>query len=122
LQPSFSITTGSDNLLRGQLGLSGGDLHAWYNLSIGAQHTRGINSCRIGAGEVFAGCFTDEPDRDAFRNENLSASGGYRWDNGAQLTGTWLRSLGEIHFDGSFQNRSRTVQQVAGSNFGFRPL
>jgi vitamin B12 transporter len=122
LQPSFSVTTGSDNMLRGQLGLSGGDRHAWYNLSVGAQHTRGINSCRIGAGEVFAGCFTDEPDRDAYRNENLSASGGYRWDNGAELTGTWLRSLGEIHFDGSFQNRSRTVQQVAGSSFSFDPL
>jgi vitamin B12 transporter len=122
LRPSFSVTTGSDNLLRGQLGLSGGDRHAWYNLGVGAQYTRGINSCRIGAGVVFAGCFTDEPDRDAYRNKNLSASGGYRWDNGAELTGTWLRNLGEIHFDGSYQNRSRTLQQVAGSSFSINPL
>jgi len=122
LQPSFSVTTGSDNLLRGQAGLSGGSEHAWYNLGVGAQYTRGINACRIGAGVVFAGCFTDEPDRDAYRNKNLSASGGYRWDDGAELTGTWLRSLGEIHFDGSYQNRSRTLQQVAGSSFSFNPL
>ena len=122
LQPSFSVTTGSNNLLRGQAGLSGGSEHAWYNLGVGAQYTRGINACRIGAGVVFAGCFTDEPDRDAYRNKNLSASGGYRWDDGAELTGTWLRSLGEIHFDGSYQNRSRTLQQVAGSSFGFNPL
>ncbi|WP_082547587.1 TonB-dependent vitamin B12 receptor [Rhodanobacter sp. Soil772] len=122
LQPSFSVTTGSNNLLRGQAGLSGGSEHAWYNLGVGAQYTRGINACRIGAGVVFAGCFTDEPDRDAYRNKNLSASGGYRWDNGAELTGTWLRSLGEIHFDGSYQNRSRTLQQVAGSSFSFDPL
>jgi vitamin B12 transporter len=122
LQPSFSVTTGSNRLLRGQAGLSGGDGHAWYNLGVGAQYTRGINACRIGAAEAFAGCFTDEPDRDAFRNKNLSASGGYRWDNGAELTGTWLRSLGEIHFDGSYQNRSRTLQQVAGSSFSFNPL
>jgi vitamin B12 transporter len=122
LRPSFSVTTGSDNLLRGQAGLSGGDRHAWYNLGVGAQYTRGINACRIGAGTVFAGCFTDEPDRDAYRNKNLSASGGYRWDNGAELTGTWLRSLGEIHFDGSYQNRSRTLQQVAGSSISFHPL
>jgi vitamin B12 transporter len=122
LTPSFSVTTGSENQLRGQAGLSGGDDHAWYNLSAGAQHTRGINACKIGAGEVFAGCFTDEPDNDAFRNENLAASGGYRWDNGAQLTGNWLRSLGEIDFDGSFQNRSRTVQQVAGAAFSIHPL
>ena len=122
LQPSFSVTTGSNKLLRGQAGLSGGSEHAWYNLGVGAQYTRGISACRIGAGTVFAGCFTDEPDRDAYRNKNLSANGGYRWDNGAELTGTWLRSLGEIHFDGSYQNRSRTLQQVAGSSFSFNPL
>jgi vitamin B12 transporter len=120
--PSFSLTTGSDNLLRGQAGLSGGSDHAWYNLSVGAQYTRGINACRIGAGEVFAGCFADEPDRDAYRNQNLAANGGYRWDDGAELTASWLRSLGEIHFDGSFQNRSRTTQQVAGSSFSINPL
>ena len=122
LRPSFSVTTGSNNLLRGQAGLSGGSDHAWYNLGVGAQYTRGINACRVGAGVVFAGCFTDEPDRDAYRNRNLSAGGGYRWDNGAELTGTWLRSLGEIHFDGSYQNRSRTLQQVAGGSFSLNPL
>ncbi|KAA0069744.1 TonB-dependent vitamin B12 receptor [Rhodanobacter sp. T12-5] len=122
LLPSFSLTTGSNNLLRGQAGVSGGSEHAWYNLAVGAQYTRGINSCRVGAGEVFAGCYTDEPDRDAYRNRNLSANGGYRWDNGVQLSGTWLRSLGEIHFDGSYQNRSRTVQQTAGAALGFNPL
>jgi vitamin B12 transporter len=122
LRPSFSVTTGSQNLLRGQFGVSGGDEHAWYNLGVGAQHTRGINACRVGAGDVFAGCFVNEPDRDAYDNKNLIANGGYRWDNGAQLTGSWLRSLGEIHFDGSYQNRSRTVQQTAGSAFSFNPL
>ena len=122
LLPSISLTTGSDNLLRSQLGLSGGSDHAWYNLAVGAQHTRGINACRIGAGTVFAGCYANEPDNDPYRNENLSANGGYRWDNGAELSGNWLRSLGEINFDGSYQNRSRTVQQVAGAALGFNPL
>ena len=49
----------------GQLGVSGGDRHAWYNLSLGGEYTRGINACRDGAGTVFAGCFANEPDRDA---------------------------------------------------------
>ena len=122
LQPSFSLTTGSNNLLRGQAGLSGGGENGWYNVSVGKQYTRGINACRVGAGEVFAGCFTDEPDRDAYRNQNLVLNGGYRWDNGAQITANWLRSLGEVHFDGSYQNRSRTVQQTAGSAFSINPL
>jgi vitamin B12 transporter len=122
LLPSFSLTTGSNNLLRGQAGLSGGSDHGWYNLSVGKQYTRGINACKIGAAEAFAGCFTDEPDRDAYRNQNLVLNGGYRWDNGAQITANWLRSLGEIHFDGSYQNRSRTVQQTAGSALSIDPL
>jgi vitamin B12 transporter len=121
LQPSFSLTTGSNNLLRGQAGLSGGDEHAWYNIGVGAQYTRGINSCRIGAAEAFTACGIDEPDRDGNRNKNLTASGGYRWDNGAELTGTWLRNLGEVEFDGSYQNRSRTLQQVAGGRFSINP-
>ncbi|MEO8778724.1 MAG: TonB-dependent vitamin B12 receptor [Rhodanobacter sp.] len=122
LLPSFSLTTGSNNLLRGQAGLSGGDANGWYNLSVGKQYTRGINACKIGAAEAFAGCFTDEPDRDAYRNQNLVLNGGYRWDNGAQISANWLRSQGEIHFDGSFQNRSRTLQQTAGSAFSINPL
>ena len=76
LQPSFSLTTGSNNLLRGQAGLSGGDEHAWYNIGVGAQYTRGINSCRIGAAAAFTACGIDEPDRDGNRNKNLTASGG----------------------------------------------
>ncbi len=121
LQPSFNLTTGSNNLLRGQAGLSGGDEHAWYNIGVGAQYTRGINSCRIGAAEAFTACYIDEPDRDGNRNKNLAASGGYRWDNGAELSGTWLRNLGEVEFDGSYQNRSRTLQQVAGARFSINP-
>ncbi len=122
LKPSFSLTAGSEKLLRGQAGLSGGSEHGWYNLSVGKQVTRGINACRVGAGVVFAGCFTDEPDRDAWRNQNLVLNGGYRWDNGAQISANWLRSLGQVHFDGSFQNRSRTVQQTAGSALSINPL
>ena len=122
MTPSMSVTAGSPPLWRGQLGLSGGNANGWYNVSLGSQYTRGINSCRIGAGTVFAGCFTDEPDRDGSRNRNISANGGYRWDNGAQLTGTWLRNLGDVEFDGDFQNRSRTVQQAAGSSLSINPL
>ncbi|HEY9513911.1 MAG TPA: TonB-dependent receptor, partial [Rhodanobacter sp.] len=94
----------------------------WYDVSAGSQYTRGINSCRSGARAAFAGCFADEPDLDGSRNHNISASGGYRWDNGARLTGIWLRSLGDIKFDGDFQNRNRTVQQVAGSSLAVNPV
>ena len=122
LTPSFSVTAGSEHLLRGELGVSGGNTNGWYNVSAGSQYTRGINSCRSGARAAFAGCFADEPDRDGARNHSISANGGYRWDNGVQLTGIWLRSLGDIKFDGDFQNRNRTVQQVAGSSLAVNPV
>jgi vitamin B12 transporter len=122
LTPSLSVPAGSEQLWRGELGVSGGDANGWYNVSAGSQYTRGINSCRSGARAAFAGCVTDEPDRDGSRSHSISANGGYRWDNGAQLTGTWLRSLGAIRFDGDSQNRNRTVQQVAGSSFAINPL
>ncbi|MBN8712672.1 MAG: TonB-dependent vitamin B12 receptor [Xanthomonadales bacterium] len=119
--PSFSVTGGSEKLWRGQLGVSGGDGDAWYNLSVGRQNTRGINSCKLGAAEALAGCFTDEPDHDGYRNQNLAFNGGYRWNNGAQISGNWLRSVGEVHFDGSYQNRSRTLQQTAGAALSLEP-
>ena len=123
LSPSFSVTAGSRRYADGQFGLGGGDTHAWYNLSVGGQYTRGINACRVGAAEVFAGCFTDEPDADAVRNTNALANAGYRWDNGAELSATWLRNKTYVEFDGApYGNQARNRQQVAGARLSFDPL
>lgn len=117
--PSLSVTTGSHGYSAGQVGLSGGTAHGWYNASLGGQYTSGINACRVGAGDVFQGCFTNEPDHDAYRTYNGALSGGYRWDNGTELTGSWLRSKGDIEYDGSYQNLTRRSQQVAGGKLAF---
>jgi len=117
--PSLSVTGGSHGYTAGQVGLSGGTQHGWYNASLGGQYTSGINACRIGAGTAFQGCFTDEPDHDAYRTYNGALSGGYRWDDGTELTGSWLRSKGDIEYDGDFQNFTRRSQQVAGAKLSF---
>jgi len=117
--PSISVTGGSHGYTAGQFGVSGGTQHGWYNASLGGQYTSGINACRVGAANAFAGCFADEPDHDAYRTYNGALSGGYRWDNGTELTGTWLRSKGDIEYDGSYQNLTRRSQQVAGAKLGF---
>lgn len=123
LAPSIRLTTGSRGTVAGQFGLSGGDRHAWYNLSLGGHYTRGINACRDGAGTVFAGCFANEPDRDAYRNYNALANGGYRWDNGSELAATYLRSRNDVEFDGApYGNQALNVQQVAGARLSFDPL
>ncbi|WP_285403357.1 TonB-dependent receptor [Luteibacter sp. ME-Dv--P-043b] len=120
--PSLSIGGGSHGYTAGQVGLSGGTTHGWYNASLGGQYTAGINACRVGAREAGKGCFTDEPDHDAYRTYNGALSGGYRWDNGTELTGSWLRSKGDIEYDGDFQNLTRRSQQVAGANLAFDVL
>ncbi|MCX7513289.1 TonB-dependent vitamin B12 receptor [Frateuria sp. STR12] len=122
LAPSLRLGTGSRGYADGQLGLAGGDKHAWYNLSVGGQYTRGINACRVGAAAAFAGCFADEPDADAYRNYNALANLGYRWDGGTELAGTWLRSDSRVEFDGApYGNQHHNRQQVAGARLGFAP-
>jgi vitamin B12 transporter len=122
--PSLSVTTGSNGFVNSQVGLSGGDAHAWYNVSLGGEYTSGINACRVGAGEVFQGCFVDEPDDDSYRNFNGSANGGYRWGNGTELALTWLRSKSDVNFDGSPYGGNQAVnqQEVAGARLSFSPL
>ena len=123
IPPSLSVTGGSRSYFGSQAGISGGSAHGWYNLSAGSQYTAGINACRIGAAEAFAGCFTDEPDHDAFRNLNGLANGGYRWDNGTELAVDYLRSKSEVEFDGApYGNQMRNAQQVAGARLSFSPL
>ncbi|HEV2621477.1 MAG TPA: TonB-dependent vitamin B12 receptor [Frateuria sp.] len=123
LTPSLRLGAGSRGYADSLFGLSGGDRNAWYNLSVGGQYTRGINACRVGAAEAFAGCFVDEPDRDPYRNHNALANAGYRWHNGTELAATWLRSDSHVDFDGApYGNQHHNLQQVAGARLGFDPL
>ncbi|MCW8807948.1 MAG: TonB-dependent vitamin B12 receptor [Rhodanobacter sp.] len=124
IAPSLSVTAGSHGLLGSQVGLSGGDAHAWYNLSLGGKYTRGFPACRMGAAEAMAGCFVDDPRNDAYRNWNGAANGGYRWDNGAELAVDWLRSKNDVGYAGSPYGGNRAVNQqlVAGARLSFHPL
>lgn len=124
LAPSLSVTGGSHGLLGSEAGLSGGDAHAWYNLSLGGQYTRGIPACRMGAAEAMAGCFVDDPRNDAFRNWNGAANAGYRWDNGTELALDWLRSRNDIGYTGSPYGGNRAIneQRVLGARLTFSPL
>lgn len=124
IAPSLSMTAGSHGLLGSQAGLSGGDAHAWYNLSAGGKYTRGFPACRMGAAEAAAGCFVDDPRNDAYRNWNGAANGGYRWDNGTELALDWLRSKNDVGYAGSPYGGNRAVNQqwVTGARLSFLPL
>ena len=124
LAPSFSTTIGSHGLADAHAGLSGGDTHAWYNASLGGQYTSGFPACRMGAAEAMAGCFADDPRNDAYRDWNGALNAGYRWDNGAELAGDWLRSRNFVAYGGSPYGSNRAVneQRVAGARLSLAPL
>jgi vitamin B12 transporter len=119
LRPRLTAGAGTDQTVNGSLGLSGGGDAGWLDATVSFERTQGFDACR---GEpLVGGCFTVEPDRDGYRNAAGSLRGGYRFDGG-ELGFHWLRSEGELEFDGSFQNESSGVQQVLGATVSLRPL
>lgn len=112
--PSFSVGGGTYNTWQGQAGVTGGLHNAWYGASVSGLSTGGINACNGVGAPTYAGCGTVEPDRDGYWSTSGSLRGGYRFDNGVELSGDWLRNYGDTKYDGSFQNQSRVVQQVLG--------
>ena len=124
IAPSLSMTAGSHGLFGSEAGLSAGDQHAWVNLSLGGEYTRGFPACRMGAAEAMAGCFVDDSRNDAYRNWNGAASAGYRWDNGTELSFNWLRSRNDVQYAGSPYGGNDAVneQRVAGAKLSFSLL
>lgn len=125
LSRNFRVGGGSNNLREASGGFSYGGERAWLGASAAYQKTDGINACRGTAGDSAnpfgAGCFTDEPDRDGYRNVSLNVRGGLRFGNAWTLEGNFLNADGENEYDGSFVNRSETLQQVIGGKLRYAP-
>lgn len=119
LSPSFSVTGGSQETGEATVGLSGGGTNSWFNLSATGTDTQGINTCRGILNQ--AGCFTNEPDKDAYRSVSGNARAGMRFENGAEIDAHWLRTESDIFFDGGFVNEGETMQQVLGGSAKFNP-
>lgn len=124
LTPSLAVSVGNRGYSNTSVGLSGGDEHAWFNASLGGEYTSGYPVCRMGAAEIGAGCFADDSRDDAYRNWNGALNAGYRWDNGTELAGDWLRSKNFVEYAGSPYGSNRAVneQRVAGARLSFAPL
>ncbi len=119
--PNFSIAVGSNETARMALGVGGRGENGWYSVNAAHERTQGINACRGAGFPVFAGCFTSEPDRDAYRNTSLSAQGGYRFNDEWDAEAGIMRAEGRNEYDGDFQNRSSVVEQVANALVRYRP-
>ncbi len=112
-----SIGAGSHGLWQGDAGIGFGNTQAWLGVNLAHQQTDGINACR-GSSTQFAGCFTEEPDRDGYRNTSVSLRGGWRPSDALALDANLLRAEGRNHYDASatygLPNVSDVTQQVAG--------
>ncbi|SEN70206.1 TonB-dependent vitamin B12 receptor [Nitrosomonas marina] len=116
LTPNFSFGGGSYGSINGSAGLSGRNKQGWFNLTASGQGSNGFNACNGKPSPGGAGCFTNEPDRDGYRNIAGSARAGYRFKNGLEIDANFMHSAGRTQFDGSSfsPNRSIITQQVLG--------
>lgn len=119
--PNASFGAGSHSTQRAAVGAAGSGERGWYSVEASHDRTDGINSCRGRPFPDGAGCYTDEPDRDGYRNSALSLQGGYRfadaWDASVQA----FRAEGDNHYDSTVSNSSDVVSQVVGGRLHYRP-
>ncbi|WP_199535994.1 TonB-dependent vitamin B12 receptor [Dyella solisilvae] len=119
--PSFMLGVGSYSHLSGSAGLAGKSGDGWYSLEASHDQTHGINACRVGAAEVGAACYADQPDKDGYRNTAVTLQGGYRfsdeWDGDARL----FRAEGHNWFDGNYSDSDESATQVVGGRVHYRP-
>jgi vitamin B12 transporter len=108
-----SASTGSFDTRQAAAAIRGGGERVWFNLDGSMQKTRGFNACR-GSSTFFAGCFTEEPDRDGERYRSVMASAGATIQPGTAVAASLLRAASNIEYDGTFANRSSILQQVLG--------
>lgn len=122
LRPSFVLGGGSQGTAQMQAGLSGSYGPSWFNSSLAGFRTSGINTCSGAGAPIYAGCFTDEPDRDGYRNVSGALRAGYKLGEQGELSGEWLRVYGNTHYDGTYSNEAHNVQQLLGGSAMFLPL
>ncbi|MEP6634171.1 MAG: TonB-dependent vitamin B12 receptor, partial [Luteimonas sp.] len=120
-EPRMSATVGSHGYADGSIGFDGGSARAWFGLDATYQNDEGIDACRGIGFPVFAGCFTVEPDRDAYRNRSLSLRGGVDASDTLHFEANALRAEGRNEYDGDFTNLSKVVQQLIGGKARWQP-
>lgn len=122
LRPFFSTVAGRYGTAGVAGGLSGGGERGRFSVSGNFDQAEGFNACNGSGFPVFAGCGTDEPDKDGYSNTGVSASAGYDFNDRVALDLNFLNTESDIEFDGAFANESSNKQQVLGARLGLRPL
>jgi vitamin B12 transporter len=122
-EPHLRIGAGSHNLREASAGFSNRGERGWISAEGAYQQTDGINACRGAGFPVFQGCFTDEPDRDGYRNVSVSLRGGVEVTDDVTVEGQFLNADADNEYDGSIfgGNETETTQRVLGSKLTWTP-
>lgn len=111
-KPEISLSVGSHATHKQAINLGAGNKTTWYNLNAAHEQTDGFNACVSPAA-----CFTNEPDKDGYKREQVGLRAGHRFSKGGEAEISLLRIKGENQFDGSFNNETHFSQQVVSSKF-----
>lgn len=119
--PNASVGYGSWSHWNASTGFSAAGDKGWISMQASHERTDGINACRVGAAEVFAACFADQPDRDGFRDNALTLHGAYTFNEQWSVDGLAFRSEGRNEYDGTFSDSDDYSTQVVGGQLHYRP-
>ncbi|TAM98006.1 MAG: TonB-dependent vitamin B12 receptor [Rhodanobacteraceae bacterium] len=119
--PNASVGIGSYSHWKASSGFSAAGEKGWIAVQATHDQTKGINACRIGAAELFVGCFADQPDRDGFHDNALTIHGAYTFNEQWSADALAMRSQGFNKYDGTFSDSDDYATQVVGGQLHFRP-
>jgi vitamin B12 transporter len=119
--PNASVGVGSYRHWNASSGFSAAGDKGWISVQATHDRLKGINACRVGAAEAFAGCFADQPDRDGVHDNALTVNGAYQFNDQWSADALAMRTEGLNKYDGSFSDSDAYATQVAGGQLHFRP-
>ena len=73
----------------------------FWQFGVSSLESNGTNSCRGFGAPIFAGCFTDEPDDDGYRNTSVTARGGVEIGARTTLEGFASLTSGRVTYAGA---------------------
>jgi vitamin B12 transporter len=120
-KPNYAVNIVAGNQGTYQIDARASDKHNNNRYSISTSHfqTQGYDACE---NNLTSGCYADEPDDDAYKNQSLKINLGHNFNDKFDIEFNWLHNRGNVEFDSSYGgNESDFVQQILGlkSTFNF---
>jgi vitamin B12 transporter len=110
---SFDAGGGSYDTYRLSGNVSGKVKNSWYSVGASQFSSQGFNSQQPTPG-LFG---VNQPDRDGYMNTAVNARAGHHFDaHNTDIEAFFTRAQGKNYYDGSFQDKTKFIEQVAGTS------